>query len=216
MRVPTKPWPTPTPRLSLQAGSSRETACVRLRGIRHAVARGWLPYQRSTFVTPASAGYFSGHSTFSRSAADVLAAITGSPYFPGGFAEFVVPANHFLQFEIGPSQEVRLQWASYFDAADQAGQSRLWGGIHPRATISRAARGSTRSDRRVREGDCLLRRHGAVRSAPARRFAPGRALADAARRSALGASRPRFFELAYPRRFGGQGWIVLRRIRSLV
>jgi hypothetical protein len=25
---------------------------------------------------------------------------------------------------------VQLQWATYFDAADQAGQSRLWGGIH--------------------------------------------------------------------------------------
>jgi hypothetical protein len=25
---------------------------------------------------------------------------------------------------------VRLQWGTYFDAADQAGQSRIWGGIH--------------------------------------------------------------------------------------
>ena len=25
---------------------------------------------------------------------------------------------------------MRLQWASYADAADEAGQSRLWGGIH--------------------------------------------------------------------------------------
>ena len=25
---------------------------------------------------------------------------------------------------------MRLQWATYYDAADQAGQSRLWGGIH--------------------------------------------------------------------------------------
>jgi hypothetical protein len=23
-----------------------------------------------------------------------------------------------------------LEWATYYDAADQAGQSRLWGGIH--------------------------------------------------------------------------------------
>ncbi|MFY0522273.1 hypothetical protein ACN28I_03345 [Archangium gephyra] len=23
-----------------------------------------------------------------------------------------------------------MQWATYYDAADQAGQSRLWGGIH--------------------------------------------------------------------------------------
>ncbi|HEY3256380.1 MAG TPA: hypothetical protein VGJ91_20615, partial [Polyangiaceae bacterium] len=33
-------------------------------------------------------------------------------------------------FEQGPSAPVTLEWASYYDAADQAGQSRLWGGIH--------------------------------------------------------------------------------------
>ncbi|HYY76036.1 MAG TPA: hypothetical protein VE644_06920, partial [Gaiellaceae bacterium] len=38
----------------------------------------WVPYQRPTFVTPAFAGYVSGHSTFSRAAAEVLAAFTGS------------------------------------------------------------------------------------------------------------------------------------------
>jgi hypothetical protein len=95
-------------------------------------AKNWLPYQRKTFVTPAFASYFSGHSTFSRAAAEVLTAITGSKYFPGGFAEFIAPANGFLKFEAGPTTDVHLQWASYYDAADQAGLSRLYGGIHPR------------------------------------------------------------------------------------
>ncbi len=90
----------------------------------------WMPYQRRNFVTPAFPGFISGHSTFSRSAAEVLAAITGSPNFPGGFAEYVCPKDKFLSFEIGPSAEIRLQWATYYDAADQAGQSRIWGGIH--------------------------------------------------------------------------------------
>ena len=102
-------------------------------GTRWVVARGWVPYQRATFVTPAFPGYFSGHSTFSRSAAEVLTRLTGNDYFPGGLAEFVMPRNTFLQFELGPSEDVRLQWARYFDAADQAGQSRLWGGIHVQA-----------------------------------------------------------------------------------
>ena len=35
-----------------------------------------------------------------------------------------------LQFEDGPSETIRLQWGTYYDAADQAGQSRIWGGIH--------------------------------------------------------------------------------------
>ncbi|MEN0063132.1 MAG: vanadium-dependent haloperoxidase [Myxococcota bacterium] len=93
-------------------------------------ALDWIPYQRRTFVTPAFPGYTSGHSTFSRAAAEALTAYTGSPWFPDGLHEFVASANNYLVFEEGPSVEVRLQWASYYDAADQAGQSRLWGGIH--------------------------------------------------------------------------------------
>jgi hypothetical protein len=92
----------------------------------------WITYQRRTFVTPAFPGFISGHSTFSRAGAEVLAAITGSPYFPGGFAEFVAKKDAYLIFERGPSGDVRLQWASYFDASDEAGQSRLWGSIHIR------------------------------------------------------------------------------------
>jgi hypothetical protein len=90
----------------------------------------WIPYQRRTFVTPAFPGFTSGHSTFSRSAAEVLARVTGSEFFPGGLGEFVAEADRYLTFERGPSQTVRLQWATYYDAADQAGQSRIWGGIH--------------------------------------------------------------------------------------
>ena len=92
----------------------------------------WVPYQLPTFVTPAFAGYVSGHSTFSRAGAEVLTAITGDPYFPGGLGEWVVPAGS-LEFEAGPVTDVRLQWATYADAADEAGRSRLFGGIHVRA-----------------------------------------------------------------------------------
>jgi hypothetical protein len=88
----------------------------------------WIPYQRTNFVTPAFPGYFSGHSTFSRSASEVLAGITGSTFFPGGMGVY---SNFTLTFENGPSQPLTLQWATYYDAADQAGISRIWGGIHP-------------------------------------------------------------------------------------
>ena len=90
----------------------------------------WWPYQRSTFVTPAFAAYVSGHSTFSRAAAEVLAAITGSEYFPGGLGEHTLAKDEFLEFELGPTTDITLQWATYFDAADEAGISRLFGGIH--------------------------------------------------------------------------------------
>jgi hypothetical protein len=91
----------------------------------------WFPYQRVTFVTPPFAGYTSGHSGFSRAAAHVLTLLTGSRFFPGGMGSFVAPANEYLIFETGPSANVTLQWASYFDAADQCALSRIWGGIHP-------------------------------------------------------------------------------------
>ena len=100
-------------------------------GVKWIHADAWVPYQRSTFVTPGFPGYISGHSTFSRSAAEVMVAITGSPFFPGGILTQDSPANTSLGFEKGPSQAVQLQWATYYDAADQAGLSRIWGGIHP-------------------------------------------------------------------------------------
>lgn len=104
-----------------------------LGGVDWVLAENWLPYQRDTFVTPPFAAYLSGHSTFSRAAAEVLAAITGDPYFPGGVGEHTIPMGDGLEFEYGPSEEVVLQWATYFDASDEAGVSRLWGGIHVRA-----------------------------------------------------------------------------------
>ncbi len=90
----------------------------------------WVPYQRKTFVSPAFPGYTSGHSTFSRAAAEVLVRFTGSVFFPGGLGEFHARAHEYLKFEDGPSVDTVLQWATFYDAADLAGQSRLWGGIH--------------------------------------------------------------------------------------
>jgi hypothetical protein len=98
-------------------------------GVAWILAVDWVPYQAPTFVTPAFAGYFSGHSTFSRAAAEVLTGVTGSEYFPGGLGEWTVKASS-LKFEDGPATDMVLQWATYFDAADQAGISRLYGGIH--------------------------------------------------------------------------------------
>ncbi|MBL6645938.1 MAG: hypothetical protein ISP55_05760 [Flavobacteriales bacterium] len=97
------------------------------------LAEQWWPYQRPSFVTPPFAGYVSGHSTFSRAAAEILTAVTGSAYFPGGMGEFEVLQNQFLVFEDGPSQTLSLQWATYRDASDQCSLSRIWGGIHPPA-----------------------------------------------------------------------------------
>lgn len=102
-------------------------------GVGWILAENWWPYQRPTFVTPPFAGYVSGHSTYSRAAAEVLTELTGDPYFPGGMGEFLARKNEFLVFEEGPSVDVTLQWATYRDASDQCSLSRIWGGIHPPA-----------------------------------------------------------------------------------
>ena len=102
-------------------------------GVGWILAENWWPYQRPTFVTPPFAGYVSGHSTYSRAAAETLTRLTGDRYFPGGMSGFDVPANDFLVFERGPSVDLTLQWATYQDASDQCSLSRIWGGIHPPA-----------------------------------------------------------------------------------
>ena len=97
-------------------------------------AISWIPYQQFNFVTPPFAGYTSGHSGFSRASAQVLTMLTGTPYFPGGQGVFVASSGKggfSLGFEFGPSQDVPLIWATYYDAADEAGLSRIYGGIHP-------------------------------------------------------------------------------------
>jgi hypothetical protein len=98
-------------------------------GVKWILAVNWVPYQLPTFVTPSFPGYYSGHSTFSRAGAEVLAKFTGSEYFPGGVSGYTIKAGS-LKFEAGPTTDIRLEWATYYDASDQAGQSRLWGGIH--------------------------------------------------------------------------------------
>jgi hypothetical protein len=106
-----------------------EDPATQTGGVGWILATEWVPYQQPTFVTPSFAGYVSGHSTFSRAAAEVLTSMTGSEFFPGGLSEWTIPAGS-LDVESGPTQDVTLQWATYYDAADQAGRSRIYGGIH--------------------------------------------------------------------------------------
>ena len=102
-----------------------------LAGVDWIIGDHWWPYQRGTFVTPPFAGYVSGHSTFSRAAAEMLTLLTGDKFFPGGMGTFEIEQNNFLVFEPGPSENMTLQWATYQDASDQTSLSRIWGGIHP-------------------------------------------------------------------------------------
>ena len=99
-------------------------------GVDWVLAKAWWPYQLRTFVSPPFAGYVSGHSTFSRAAAEVMTHFTGSAYFPGGLGTFDAPRRTFLKFESGPSEDLQLTWATYRGAADEVSLSRIYGGIH--------------------------------------------------------------------------------------
>ena len=140
VEVVTEAWVAPGERHEHLAGHVGEVAirtwagnpddpATQTSGARWILATEWVPFQLATFVTPAFAGYVSGHSTFSRAAAEVMSAFTGSDYFPGGLGEWTLPAGE-LAVEVGPTADVTLQAATYYDAADQAGISRLYGGIH--------------------------------------------------------------------------------------
>ena len=97
------------------------------RPVEQIPGENWSPYNPGTNLTPPFPGYFSGHSVFSRSSATVLSLFTGSDNF--GFST-VLPAN-FGRVEPGiPLEATTFSYATFSAAADEAGLSRLYGGIH--------------------------------------------------------------------------------------
>lgn len=98
-------------------------------GLGTRVIRGedWEPYQPEWFPTPPFSEYVSGHSTFSAAAAEVLKRFTGSDRFGAS----VTITEGDLGVEPGvPAQPVTLHWETFSEAADEAGISRRFGGIH--------------------------------------------------------------------------------------
>jgi hypothetical protein len=88
----------------------------------------WLPYQPASFVTPPFAEYISGHSTFSAAAAAVLQEFTGKDDL--GMSVAIPAGSSKVEPGAVPAAPVTLSWKSFTEAADQAGLSRLYGGIH--------------------------------------------------------------------------------------
>ncbi len=113
------------------------------RGTEEIPAELWQPYQKLTFVTPPFPEFVSGHSTFSMAAAKTLEAFLGSDAFFDGkslgnydlddvpgidrLGEYV---GTELLFEAYDGPEIVLRWETLTEAAEEAGISRLYGGIH--------------------------------------------------------------------------------------
>ncbi|MEO7027902.1 MAG: DUF6851 domain-containing protein [Acidobacteriaceae bacterium] len=91
----------------------------------------WLSYQKSSFPTPPFPEFISGHSTFSAAGAAVLVLWTGSNQF--GDSVTFAPGSSATEPGLVPAQTVTLLWPTFFDAANEAGISRRYGGIHFKA-----------------------------------------------------------------------------------
>jgi hypothetical protein len=98
------------------------------KGYGHVLGQNWQPYQALNVVTPPFPEYVSGHSTFTAAGRTILALFYGTDNFN---AQVTIPAGS-SSFEPGitPRKPVVLTWKTLTDAADQAGMSRRWGGIH--------------------------------------------------------------------------------------
>jgi hypothetical protein len=97
-------------------------------GVQWIDGKHWRPYQPSTFPTPPFPEFSSGHSTFSAAAAQVLMLFTGSDRF-GASVSFPAGSSR-MEPGIVPAREMTLRWDTFSQAADQAGLSRRYGGIH--------------------------------------------------------------------------------------
>lgn len=91
----------------------------------------WIPYQQATSPTPPFPEYVSGHSAYSSTAAKILELWTGTDRF--GYSVTLPAGSSKIEPGVTPRQPATLSWSTFADAADEAGMSRRYGGIHFRA-----------------------------------------------------------------------------------
>lgn len=93
------------------------------------LAENFVTYQTpGSDASPPFAEYTSGHSAFSAAGAAVLRLFTESDAF-GADVTFE-PGSSRFEPSTTPAEAVTLAWESFTAAADEAGMSRLYGGIH--------------------------------------------------------------------------------------
>lgn len=98
------------------------------QGTREIPGHAWSPYQPPYAITPPFAECVSGHSTFSAAASEVLKSFTGSDRFE--HSATVAAGSSLVEPGLVPARDVTLRWRTFTEAADQAGLSRRYGGIH--------------------------------------------------------------------------------------
>jgi hypothetical protein len=88
----------------------------------------WIPYQPSVSPTPASPEFVSDESAISAAAASMLGASTRSDQF----GHSVTLASGSSKIEPGevPAHPIALKWDTFTEAANEAGMSQRYGGVH--------------------------------------------------------------------------------------
>ncbi|MGK7919187.1 MAG: calcium-binding protein, partial [Trichodesmium sp.] len=98
-------------------------------GTQTILATDFLTYQTpGSDPSPPFAEYVSGHSTFSAAGAEILKRVTGSDDF-GASVSFAAGESRF-EPGVTPEEPLVLEWATFSEASDEAGISRIYGGIH--------------------------------------------------------------------------------------
>jgi hypothetical protein len=109
---------------TLKAGTTIKAWAGPNQGTRSIPAEQFASY----IATPPHPDYVSGHSTFSAAAARVLRLFTGSNTLQ--MSATIAKGGSVVEPGSAPAAAVKMSWSTYTDAADEAGLSRLLGGIH--------------------------------------------------------------------------------------
>ncbi len=99
------------------------------QGTRRILAKDWLTYQTpGGDPSPPFPDYTSGHIAYSASAAEVWKRFTSSNEF-GGSITIAVGKSRF-EPNVNPTLPITLNWPTFSAAAEDAGMSRVYSGIH--------------------------------------------------------------------------------------
>ena len=90
----------------------------------------WIPYQEAAVVSPPFGEYTSGHSAFSGAAQRVFNLVAGTDSFKLPLSVTVAKGASVIEPGLVPARNLTLTFKSFTDAANSAGMSRRYGGIH--------------------------------------------------------------------------------------
>ena len=89
-----------------------------------------FPARHQRFATVNHRHSRSGHSAFSGAAAQVFVQFAGTDVFKAALSITIAAGSSTIEPKLVPSVATTLTFKSFTDAADQAGLSRRYGGIH--------------------------------------------------------------------------------------